>query len=101
MSPCGYFILEGVRRSVVAREAKATDIEARIIEAGKPDRIVRIALVDLYTTKSEIPRDIRYIRDCEYPSLVLGTDPPPIDLAPVYHVKRLAVLTPIANVRLI
>jgi hypothetical protein len=78
-----YYIKEGVRRAVAAREAGMPDIPARIIEAGKPDVLVRIALDQLYSPKRVILRDVRYIRHTEYPTVVLKTEPPPIDVEPL------------------
>ena len=78
-----YYIKEGVRRSVAAREAGRRDIPARIVELGKPDVHTRILLDQLYSPKHVILRDYRYIRDTEYPTLVLGTEPPPIDVEPL------------------
>jgi hypothetical protein len=78
-----YYILEGVRRSVAAREAGKTDILARVEERGKPDVFRRIALALLYSRKAEIMRDYRYIRDTEYPTLVLKTELPPISVEPL------------------
>jgi ParB-like chromosome segregation protein Spo0J len=40
--PTAYYIKDGVRRAVAAREAGWTDIPARIIEAGKHDVFTRI-----------------------------------------------------------
>src|SRR5437879_2934070 len=73
-----YYILEGVRRSVAAREAGLKDILAQIIRAGTPDVFVRIPVDQLHSRKQQIPRDHRYIRYTEYPTLVLKTQPPPI-----------------------
>lgn len=54
------------------------DIPAFIVEQGKPDIRTKISLAQLYSPKHEIPRDYRYIRYTEYPTLVLKTEPPPI-----------------------
>ena len=92
-----YYIKEGVRRSLAAREAGRKDIPARIIENGKPDVFARLALHQLHSPKREILRDARYIRNTEYPTQMLGTEPPPIDVSfwdcPIsrlrYHFPRL------------
>jgi len=76
--PTQYYIKEGVRRAVAAREAGRKDIRARIIEDGKPDVFTRILLDQLHSPKPVILRDHRYIRNTEYPTLVLGTEPPMI-----------------------
>jgi hypothetical protein len=78
-----YYILEGVRRSIAAREAGKTDILACVEEPGKPDVFLRIPLAQLYSRKAEIMRDYRYIRDTEYPTSVLKTEPPPISVQPL------------------
>jgi hypothetical protein len=75
-----YYIKEGVRRSVAAREAGLPDIPARIIESGKPDVLTRLLLDQLHSPKPVILRDYRYVRGVEYPTLVLKTEPPPIDV---------------------
>lgn len=100
MDPVGYLIFEGVRRSVVARDAGRPSMDAIVIELGKPDSQQLIDLADLYTTKSVIPRDHRYILGSEYPLLVLGTEPPRIIVRPLYNANALTRLTAIANVRL-
>lgn len=91
-------IKEGVRRAVRADRAGRADIPAVIEEPGKPDVFTRIPLLELYTTKSSIPRDTRYIRDVEYPTQVLGTEPPPIKLEPILSTQRLKYLTRIDQV---
>jgi hypothetical protein len=78
-----FYIKEGVRRAVAAREAGLSSIPARIIELGKPDVDTRVLLDQLYSPKRVIPRDYRYIRDTEYPTLVLKTEPPPLDIEPL------------------
>src|SRR5438552_8835068 len=70
-----FYIKEGVRRCVAAREAGRPDIPAKIVELGKPDVITRIPLDQLHSPKFEILRDYRYIRYSEYPTLVLKTEP--------------------------
>jgi hypothetical protein len=78
-----YYIKEGVRRAVAVREAGLTSIPARIIELGKPDIYTRVFLDQLHSPKSVILRDYRYIRDTEYPTRVLKTESPPIDIEPL------------------
>ena len=55
----------------------------------------------LYSRKSVIPRDLRYLGDTEYPTVVLGKDPPYIHVVPMYNSLRMKYLTPIANVKLV
>jgi hypothetical protein len=78
-----YYIQQGVRRAVAAREAGLTEIPARLVEAGKPDMMLRVALTQLHSPKRQIARDYRYIRDSEYPTQVLKTEPPPIAIEPL------------------
>jgi hypothetical protein len=78
-----YYVLQGVRRCVAAREAGKTDILAEINEVGKPDVLRQIPLADLYSRKSAVLRDYRYVRYTEYPTLVLKTEPPPIIVEPL------------------
>ncbi len=75
-------------------------MEAVVIELGKPDSHRSIDLADLYTTKSVVPRDHRYITGSEYPLMVLGTEPPRIIVRPLYNANALTHLTAIPNVRL-
>lgn len=78
-----YFIEQGVRRSVAAREAGLKDVPARIHEPGSPPLLARVALDQLHSPKPFILRDHRHIRNTEYPTLVLKTEPPPIDVQPL------------------
>lgn len=73
-----FYILEGVRRAVAAREEGWKDLPARIVESGKPDVLTRINLDQLHSPKPAIVRDYRYVRYTEYPTRVLKTEPPPI-----------------------
>ena len=95
-----FFILQGVRRAVAADRAGWTDIAAVVHDPGTADLLTRVPLDELYTGKSELVRDGRYIRNTEYPTVVLGTQPPPITVQPI-SAKRAARLTPIRSVRLI
>jgi hypothetical protein len=97
----GYEIREGVRRAVAAREAGKPDIPALIIEPGTAVRLESIPLTELYSPRSETPRDFRYIRDVEYPTLILGSEPPPIRVHPIRSTKRASYLTPLASVKLV
>ena len=78
-----YYIKQGVRRSVAAREAGLIDMPATIVEDGKADVLTRILLDQLHSPKREILRDYRYIRNTEYPTRVLKTQPPPIIVEPL------------------
>jgi hypothetical protein len=78
-----YYIEQGVRRAVAAREAGLSDIPAVIYEPGMPPVAARIALTDLHSPKAAIARDYRYIRDTEYRTRVLKTEPPAIFVQPL------------------
>ena len=82
MSKRRYYIREGVRRALVAREAGWKDIPAIVHNDGRPNYLIRIPLDDLYSPKDVVPRDSRYIVDVEYPTLVTGTPMPAIDVEP-------------------
>lgn len=73
-----FFIMDGVRRAVAAREEGLIDIAARIIESGSSDLLTRLRLDQLHSPKDRILRDYRYIKGTEYPTRVLKTEPPPI-----------------------
>jgi hypothetical protein len=78
-----FYISSGVRRAVAAREAGRTDILAIIYEPGKPPVTTRVPLDQLHSPKPFILKDFRYIRNVEYPLLVLKTEPPPIEVEPL------------------
>jgi hypothetical protein len=78
-----YYIASGVRRCLAAREAHLPDIPAIIYEPGKPPVRTRIPLDQLFSPKPVIQRDYRYIRNTEYPTQVLQTEPPPIEVEPL------------------
>jgi hypothetical protein len=78
-----YYIRQGVRRAVAAREAGWSDLPAQLVETGKPDVFFRVALSELHSPKRRVARDYRYIRDSEYPTQVLKTEPPPIEIEPL------------------
>jgi len=78
-----YYIQQGVRRSVAAREAGNVDIPAIVNEPGKSPVVSRIPLDQLHSPKSFVLRDFRYIRYSEYPTRVLKTEPPPIEVEPL------------------
>src|SRR5438045_8939765 len=78
--PPQYYIKNGVRRAVAAREAGWTDLPAALQQTGKADVLLRVVLSQLHSPKPWIPRDLRYIRNVEYPTQVLQTQPPPIEI---------------------
>jgi hypothetical protein len=75
-----YYICAGVRRAVAARQAGWIELPAILKEPGKADVFVRVPLSQLHSPKNGILRNHRYIRYTEYPTLVLGTEPPPIEI---------------------
>ena len=94
-----YRIESGVRRCVAAIRAGRIDIPAIIFYGGHPSVRCRIGFDELYSPKSSVPRDGRYITNTEYPTLVLGTDPPEIELSPL-DARHLRYYTPIHSVTL-
>ena len=95
-----YYIRSGVRRAVAAREAGRIDIPAIIHRPGQPEQLVRLSLHQLHSPRLSVVRDSRYIRNVEYPTVVLGTEPPPIDVEPL-GLSGQTLSIPLANVRLI
>jgi hypothetical protein len=100
MNPIGYLVTAGVRRSVATREAGRPDIPAVIVVSGQPDVHIRLPLAMLFTTKSTVPRDRRYLFT-EYLTVVSGGEPPAIEVYPVYDANRLRYLTAISAVQLV
>jgi hypothetical protein len=82
-----YLIRSGVRRCVAAIRAGRTDIAAEVIVAGKPPIRCRVSFDDLYSPKPSVLRDHRYIVDTEYRTVVLGTEPPEIEISPLNPAK--------------
>ena len=78
-----YFVAAGVRRCVAAREAGLVNIPAVIYEPGQPPVRTRLLLDQLYSPKAAVARDFRYLRNCDYPTRVLKTEPPPIEVEPL------------------
>jgi hypothetical protein len=92
-----YVIMAGVRRGVAALRAGKFDIPAVVHNPGQPDVLTRLALADLLSPKDVVARDMRYIRDTEYPTTVLGTEPPPIEVQPLGVSGQPRSLTPSAR----
>jgi hypothetical protein len=92
-----YYIREGVRRAVAARDAGWTSLLAQVVVAGQADQVLRVQLNQLHSPKKLILRDSRYIRDTEYRTTVLKTEPPPIEVAPLGESGQSAAI-PLAQV---
>jgi len=60
--PPEYYIAAGVRRAVAARELGLADITAKLVETGKPDVYLQVALRQLRSPKDAIYRDGRFLR---------------------------------------
>jgi hypothetical protein len=60
---------------------------------------MQVPLNQLYSHKRFVLRDARYIRDTEYPTRVLKTVPPPIEIEPL-GAPRQPSSVPLAQVRL-
>jgi hypothetical protein len=95
-----YYIESGVRRAVAAREVGRADIPAVIYEPGRPPLHTRLQLVQLFSPKLWVSRDARYIRNTEYPTRVLRTEPPPIEVQPL-GLPGQKRSVPLAQVRLL
>jgi hypothetical protein len=61
-SSAGFFIADGVRRSVATREAGVTSIEAVVIVSGQPDVRITLNLDQLFSPKGTVAKDARYLR---------------------------------------
>jgi len=58
-----YYIENGVRRSVAAREAQLSAIWAVLHESGKPPTLILVKLEELHSPKTSISRsDPRFVR---------------------------------------
>ncbi len=95
-----FYIEDGVRRCVAAREAGHIDIPAVVHEVGMAPITARIPLDQLHSPKSSILKDFRYIRNTEYPTFVLKTEPPPISVEPL-GLPGQQKATPLAQVALL
>jgi hypothetical protein len=95
-----YMILQGVRRAVAYFRAGKVNIPAILHDPNHADVLTRMRLDELYSTKPSVLRDHRYIRNTEYPTVVLGTEPLPITVMPISSAVA-RQLTPIAQVRLV
>ncbi len=80
-----YYVAEGVRRSVAAREAGIKVIRAILRQPGKNDRIVNVALEQLYSPKRSISAsDPRYQRAARGMATPVGrSSMPPIEIEPL------------------
>jgi hypothetical protein len=91
-----YYIQDGVRRAVAAREAGLADVPATVYEAGQAPRVVRIPLDQLNSPKPSIPYDPRFSQGTLRPTLE-GSTPPPITVEPLGRPGQLPS-TPVRNV---
>jgi hypothetical protein len=73
-----YYISAGVRRALAARELGRPDIQARVIEPGVSDRLVRLPLASLHSPKPTVARDWRYLRVLR--AMAAGATIDPIDV---------------------
>lgn len=101
MAANGYFIKQGVRRSLAAWTAGHVDIAAWLEILGSSDLLIRVRLDELYSPKAVVLRDSRYIRDVEYPTHVLRTAPPPINIEPLGYYGQPRRPTHLPQVRLV
>ncbi|HEX5272622.1 MAG TPA: hypothetical protein VFW33_19125 [Gemmataceae bacterium] len=80
-----YYIAEGVRRSVAAREAGLKVIRAILHEPGQPDRVVYVAPDQLHSPKRSISAsDPRYQRAAHGMATPASRSAmPPIEIEPI------------------
>lgn len=80
-----YYIAEGVRRSVAAREAGLRMIRAILHEPGHPDRLVYVSPDQLHSPKRSISAsDPRYRRAAQGMATPAGRNViPPIEIEPL------------------
>ena len=79
-----YYISEGVRRSVAARELGMSHIRAKLEAQGSPDRTFMVPLKALHA-----PRDVVIASDLRYRNVYRGLSVAP-DRVPVIHIAPLA-----------
>lgn len=96
-----YLIEEGIRRSIVAREAGLDSIQGYLHVDGQSPVLMDFPLDCLFATKTEIPRDYRYIVRNEYPFVVLGTPTPPIEVHAISCRRAIKYFTPIRTIPLV
>jgi len=99
--PAQYYIAEGVRRSVAAREAGMKLIRAILHEPGQPDRIVYVAPDQLHSPKRSISAsDPRYQRAAQGMATAAGRNAmPPIEIEPLGSAGQTGSI-PLQNVQL-
>ncbi len=95
-----YYIQAGVRRCVAALTAGLVDIPAWVYVDGQPPVLTRVRLDQLHSPKTQVDRNSRYIMHTEYPTCVLRTTPPPIEVQPLGSPRQTASI-PLAQVRLV
>ncbi len=95
-----YYIQAGVRRAFAALAAGRTDISATVYVGGKAGHTIRVRLDQLHSPKATILRDSRYIVRTEYPTAILKTEPPAIEVEPLGAPYQTASI-PLARVRLV
>jgi hypothetical protein len=75
-----YYISAGVRRALAATELGRPDIQARVIELGVSDRLVRVPLASLHSPKPTVVRDWRYLRVLRATAAGATIDPIDVEL---------------------
>jgi hypothetical protein len=80
-----YYIENGVRRAVAARESGVQTIAAYLYDAGKKPQLIAVDLDDLHSPKSSISQsDRRYVRALKgMGSAQARAKVPPIDVQPL------------------
>ncbi|HEY7066790.1 MAG TPA: DUF4157 domain-containing protein [Chloroflexota bacterium] len=93
-----FYVQDGVRRAVAAREAGLTDVPATIYRPGQPPTTTRIPLDQLNSPKASIPYDTRFSQGSLRPALQ-GSPPPPITVEPLGQPGQLPT-TPVPQVEI-
>jgi hypothetical protein len=96
-----YYIENGVRRAVAARESGVAHIAAVLYESGKTPQLITVDLDVLHSPKTSISQsDRRYIRALKgMPTAQTRARVPPIDIQPLGE-KGQKASVPLAKVAL-
>ena len=98
LSGSSFYIADGVRRCVAARELGLNDIEAKVVVPGKPDYLAVLYLNELFSPKTTIDRNARDLR-IEL-AMSAGKQLPCIEVQPLGGVAGQTRTIPLAKVRL-
>ena len=96
-----YYIENGVRRAVAARESNMHEIAAYVYELRSKPRLILVSLDDLHSPKTSLSKsDRRYVRALKgMASVQSAANVPPIDVQPLGEKGQKAAV-PLAQVTL-